>query len=217
MAYEFFNILGFFFTDYIQGTASLFNYPFTVNLWFYPTVTGVGNMNLLTLHNTTNDQRHSLIADTNTNRFIYTAFNTFEVTATTTVNYNLNAWNMATAVATSQDSRRAYINNGGSATNTTRRAVTTPTRWLVAGSYAGGIVTPSLNGRIAEIGIWNSALGADDISSLYTGQKPTMIRPQNLKVYIPLIRNIQDVKEATSSVTSVISDTVVANHPRRYG
>lgn len=215
MAYEFINQSGNG-TDYIQGTASLFTYPFTINFWFYPTISGIGNIPMFVLHNTTDNQRHVIQINTSTTRLIYNAFTTAIAQATAGANYTTNAWNMATAVGTSSTSRTIYVNGGSSATNTTSRAVTTPTRWLAGANYTGSI-SPAYEGRICEIGIWNVALGAADIASLYTGTKPPSIKPQNLKVYVPLIRDIKDEREATTAISSTISDTTIVEHVRRYG
>jgi hypothetical protein len=215
MAYNFINQNGNG-TDYIQGTASLFTYPFTINFWFYPTLDAIGTLQMFVLHNTSDVQRHAIQVNTGTTRLVYNAFTTAGALATSTTNYTTNAWNMATAVGTSATSRTIYLNGGSSATNTTSRAITTPTRWLVGASYAGSI-TPAYEGRICEIGIWNAALSAADIASLYRDQKASLIKPQNLKVYVPLIRDIKDEREATTAISSTISDTTIESHIRRYG
>jgi hypothetical protein len=123
---------------------------------------------------------------------------------------------MATAVGTSATSRTIYLNGGSSATNTTSRAITTPTRWLIGGNYSGAI-TPTLEGQVAEVAVWDTTLSAADIASLYTTTKAETIKPQNLKIYIPLIRDIIEERGSTSSITSVLSDTTVEPHVRRYG
>jgi hypothetical protein len=215
MAYNFINQNGNG-TDYIQGTASLFTYPFTINFWFYPTISGIGTLQMFVLHNTSNNQRHVIQVNTSTTRLVYNAFTTANALATATTNYTTNAWNMATAVGTSATSRTIYLNGNNSATNTTSRAITTPTRWLAGANYVGSI-GPAYEGRICEIGIWNAVLSAADIASLYRDQKASLIKPQNLKVYVPLIRDIKDEREATTAISSTISDTTIESHIRRYG
>jgi hypothetical protein len=220
MAYEFFNSSGLNQTDYIQGTASLFTYPFTINFWFYPTWTTGGTLQMFVLHNTTDSQRHIIQINTSTTRLAYNAFTTANAVAATTDGYTPNAWNMATAVGTSSTSRTIYVNGGGAGSNNIARAITTPTKWLVAANYNTSNSPPEspiYDGRICEIGIWNVALGAADIASLYKGTKSPSIKPQNLKVYVPLIRDIKDEREATTAISSTISDTTIVEHVRRYG
>ena len=217
MAYEFFNVNGNG-SDYIQATASLFSYPFTINFWFYPTVSAVGTLAMFTLHNTTDSQRFSVQINTITSRLQFNAFTTANANAVAGANYTLNAWNMATAVGTSSTSRTVYINGNNAATNTTSRAVTTPTRWLLASSYSvGGGISSQYEGRISEVGIWNAALTTADINSLYAGMRSSSVKPQNLKVYAPLIRDISDQTSSTTSFSNTLTDTIVAVHSRRYG
>jgi hypothetical protein len=215
MSYEFFNQTGNG-TDYIQATASLFSYPFTINFWFYPTVSAVGTLQIFVLHNTTDNQRFAVQINTSTTRLQFNAFTTANANAVANASYTVNAWNMATAVGTSSTSRTVYINGGNAGTNTTLRAVTTPTRWLVAANYAG-TPSPTYEGRISEVGIWNAALTTADINSLYTGVRSSSVKPQNLKVYAPLIRDISDQTSSTTSFSNTLTDTTVAVHSRRYG
>lgn len=217
MALEFFNVTGNT-TDYRQGSCSLFSYPFTVNFWFYPTVTAVGTLAMFTLHNTTDLHRFVINVNTGTSRLNFNAFTTANAFAIAGANYTLNAWNMATAVGTSSTSRTVYINGGNSGSNTTSRVLTTPNRWIVAGSQTSlGVVTPSYQGRLSEFAIWNVALTQADISSLYTGAKATLVRPTSLKVYIPLVRDVLDLTSSTTAINGVVSDTIVSSHNRRYG
>ena len=215
MSYEFFNFNGNG-TDYIQATASLFSYPFTINFWFYPTVSAVGTLQVFVLYNTTDNQRFVFQINTTTTRLQFNAFTTANAIAIAGANYTLNSWNMATAVGTSSTSRTIYINGGNSVTNTTSRAVTTPTRWLLASNYSAGII-PAYEGRISEIAIWNAALTTADINSLYTGIRSSSVKPQNLKVYAPLIRDISDQTSSTTSFSNTLTDTTIAVHSRRYG
>ena len=215
MAYKFINASGSG-TDYIQGTATLFSYPFSINLWFYPPASAIGTVQAFVLHNTTDAQRFALQINTTTTRIAFNAFTTANALATVSVNYTASAWNMATVVATSDTSRTIYINNSGAVTNTTSRIVTTPTRWLIGGNYSG-VIAPNLEAQVAEVAVWDTTLSAADIASLYTTTKAETIKPQNLKVYIPLIRDIIEERGSTSSITSVLSDTTVEPHVRRYG
>lgn len=69
------------------------------------------------------------------------------------------------------------------------------------------------NGDFAEIGMWQEAINADEIASLSKGMTPDKIRPNKLVSYIPLVRNIQDIKSGTLLTNT---NTTVANHPRVY-
>ena len=215
MAYKFINVSGNA-TDYIQGTASLFSYPFSINFWFYPPASALGTGQAFILHNVVDNHRFVVQINTLTTRVAFNAFTTANAIATVSVNYTANAWNMVTVIGTSATSRTIYINNGGAVTNTTSRVLTTPTRWLIGANYSSGIL-PNLEAQIAEVAVWNDTISTTDIASLYTGAKATAVKPQNLKIYVPLIRDISENAGSTTSITSTISDTTIEPHVRRYG
>jgi hypothetical protein len=203
-------------TAYVDGTmSSSFTYPFTINMWVYP-LTLIGGVNIIAaFHNSSDDQVFRFALNSTSTRALFSAFDTTVANASSTTSYNASAWNMITGVGTSSTSRTIYLNNGGSATNTTAKTPTSPTRWLLGGTWSSGVPAPVLEGYMAEVAIWNVALSTDEISSLYTGVKAQFIRPANLKMYAPLIRDIVDIRETTTSITNV--DTTVQNHVRRYG
>ena len=71
-----------------------------------------------------------------------------------------------------------------------------------------------MNGLIAEVGIWNVALTADEIASLADGMTCDKVRPQSLVFYAPLVRELQDVKGGLTITNN--NGATVANHPRVY-
>lgn len=68
-------------------------------------------------------------------------------------------------------------------------------------------------GDFAEIGMWQETLSASEILSLSNGMTPDKVRPDKLASYIPLVRDIQDVRSGTS-LTNI--STTIASHPRIY-
>jgi hypothetical protein len=70
------------------------------------------------------------------------------------------------------------------------------------------------NCLIAEVGIWNAALTADEIASLADGMTCDKVRPQSLVFYVPLVRDLQDVRGGLSITNN--NTATVANHPRVY-
>jgi hypothetical protein len=67
---------------------------------------------------------------------------------------------------------------------------------------------------IAEVGIWNAALTADEIASLAKGVTCDKVRPQSLVFYAPLVRDLQDVRGGLTITNN--NSATVANHPRVY-
>lgn len=202
-------------TAFIDGTMSAgFSYPFTVNFWFYPTY-GVGVNTMVVLHNTSDDQAFRCNINASTVRVQFVANDGTIANAVSSASYTASAWNMFTGLATSTTNRSVYVNNDGIGSNSTSKNPTTPTAWGLGGSWAGGVAVPIYEGRLAEFAIWNDILTADERSSLYTGAKPSSIRPQNLKVYAPLVRDVYEMRETTTSIS--VTDTTIDEHVRRYG
>jgi hypothetical protein len=69
-------------------------------------------------------------------------------------------------------------------------------------------------GLIAEVGIWDAALTADEIASLANGMTCDKVRPQNLVFYAPLVRDLQDVRGGLTITNN--NTATVATHPRVY-
>ena len=105
---------------------------------------------------------------------------------TTTAAYSINTWHHACGVWAAIDSRTAYLDGGNSATNTTSR---TPAGLDVTyiGARAAQTPTGFMRGRIAEVGLWNVVLDADEIAALAKAVSPLLIRPASLVAYWPLI------------------------------
>ena len=215
MAYNFTNYTGSISFSKITATGSFFSYPLTINCWFYPTVDGIGSMSLVELVENTASNYHLLQVNSNTNTVRYGTGTPFF--ATSSASYTTNTWNMATAVGTSATSRTVYLNAANSGTNTTSRVITTPNRVCMGFARSFGSDTPSYEGYLAEVAIWNVTLTTDELSSLYTGTKANQIRPQNLKFYIPIVRNIYDATASTTGITYEFDPNPEVNHVRRYG
>lgn len=71
-------------------------------------------------------------------------------------------------------------------------------------------------GQIAEYAIWNAALTADEVASLGKGMRAKRIRPQALVFYAPMIRDVNDIREARNMSRLAGSD-VFSDHPRVFG
>jgi hypothetical protein len=67
-----------------------------------------------------------------------------------------------------------------------------------------------MDGLLAEVAIWNAALSDEEVASLAAGFSPLLVKPENLVVYVPLVRTIQDV---VGGLGFTATGTVVAEHP----
>lgn len=134
--------------------------------------------------------------------------------AQTSTGYSANTWTHAAGVFTSTTSRTAYINGGSAVTNTTSVTPDQLAATLIGASSTESGVSFYANARIAEVGIWNVALSAAEITSLARGMKCYRIRPASLILYVPLVRNIYDYDGRVTITNN--NSTPVATHTRVY-
>jgi hypothetical protein len=84
-------------------------------------------------------------------------------------------------------------------------------------TFAGALDQgPFPEGDIAELAVWNVALSADEMASLSKGFRADRIRPQSLKFYAPLVRQLNDRVGGRTFVRLAGADAF-ADHPRVYG
>jgi hypothetical protein len=118
-----------------------------------------------------------------------------------------------TAFTNTSSARNLYVNGVNEATGGgNSNAVTLDL--LAIGALRRTFVSDQFSGQIAECGIWNAALTADEIASLADGMTCDKVRPQSLVFYAPLVRNLQDVRGGLTITNN--NTATVANHPRVY-
>jgi hypothetical protein len=129
------------------------------------------------------------------------------------IGYTANTWNHAAGVFT-QPSVSVSLN--GSVNSTTSNFTMFPTvnRFNIGIRLTSGSPGIYLDGRMAEVGIWNAALTAAEIASLAKGMTCDKVRPQSLVFYAPLVRDLIDVKGGVTITNN--NATTVANHTRVY-
>lgn len=107
--------------------------------------------------------------------------------ARTTTGYSADTWTHAIGIEVASNSRAAYINAGDVGTDANSR---TPSGIDHLGiglvKVAAGYFYSNHNITVAEVAIWNVALGADERAALAAGFSPLLIRPANLINYWPL-------------------------------
>jgi hypothetical protein len=119
----------------------------------------------------------------------------------------------AAGVFSSSVSRTAYANGVAGTPNSNNVTPTGIDRIGIGARVRSGIDLYH-DGLIAEVGIWDVALTAAEIASLAAGVTCDKVRPQSLRFYAPLIRDLQDVRDGLT-ITNTNSATV-ADHPRVY-
>lgn len=187
--------------------------PLTLAAWFnFPSV-GV-NQSIVSINS---------VGEVNTNAFrlVLNGFN--EVAAVTNAGSNASTptpaitngvWNHGCGVFTASNSRTSYANGIAAAVNTASFTPLALSMITIGANINGSAVAAQANGNIAEVGIWNAALSAMEIRSLARGTSPILIRPQSLVFYVPLVRNLVDLRDGRIITNN--NGATIANHPRIY-
>lgn len=101
----------------------------------------------------------------------------------------------------------AYGGNGnGSGTESTANGL-----WNVGGRSADNV--RNLNGRLAEMAVWNRVLGADEITALGKGWSPLFF-PNGLRFYTPLWGNTTESNYLGAASTTTVG-TIKQDHPQK--
>ena len=122
-----------------------------------------------------------------------------------------DVWSHGAGKFASTTSRTVVIDGGTTGTNTSFRSA--PFDELRIATY--GNTSPFyLSGRLSEVAVWNADLTSDEIVSLAKGFKAYRIRPQSLLYYVPLVREVQELR---SGITLTANNApTVYDHPRVY-
>ena len=193
------------------------NVPLTIACWVYPTILGIATTQFYVEFGPTSSPANRFGIGNASNSSVLRAAvanNSTSAQANTAALMSLNSWNHVAGVFLSSASRTAYLNGGNSVTNTTSLNINASNTVRIAGAQGATTVSNYSNGRIADVGVWNAALNADEITSLAKGMTCDKIRPQNLVFYAPLIRDLQDTKGGLTITNN--NNATVADHPRIY-
>lgn len=185
--------------------------PFTMAAWFY----ALGVVDRYCLVGLTNEGEYDnwlLCAEGGSDQ-VFAYVNGTSAGAGTSTTYTANVWHHACGVYTSTTSRAAYLNGGGKGTDVTSAVPGfTMDRTCIGGNRALGGPYDALNGRLAEVGIWNAALTDAEAASLGKGVSPLLIRPASLIWYVPCVVSTKEVVLGTALTTS--GTLTVQPHPR---
>jgi hypothetical protein len=107
--------------------------------------------------------------------------NAISQTGTTTV----NTWTHGAAVFSANNNRLAYHSGVAGTADTASQTPASVNRTAIGrrSTSSPGVYT---SGRLAEVGIWNIALAANDVLALATGVLPYRIRPEACVGYWPI-------------------------------
>ena len=123
-------------------------------------------------------------------------------------------WAHCAAVFAGSSSRTAYLNGVAATTNTTVVTHNAFSETLI-GARRLTTIGQFIGGDIAEVGVWNEALTAEEIAGLAKGFSPAKIRAASLVYELRLIRTIQDLRRGLAMTNN--NGVTIAPHPRIIG
>lgn len=186
----------------------------TMNCWVYP-ISITQAAQILTLRSASTVNYVQLGLDGQTNKaFLATNGSSYSTYHESTNTFTANAWNMVTCSIAGTNSRKVYLNGTPTLNEDTQTGLTL-NRLLIGATFLDNITTPTWNGYIAEVGVWNVSMTDAEVSSLYAGTKAKLVRPLALRQSIPLIIDPNSEKAVTSITTN--GTVTYVNHVRRYG
>lgn len=134
-----------------------------------------------------------------------------EATAFSTSIYTVGKWHHVTGVFVSSTERYVYLDGTHRGSSTTSSAPDNIDDMTIGASRDS---SPSnwMNGRIAEVAVWNVALSDDEVTALATPVRgmPLQIRPNNLVDYYPL-------NNVTDSVSMDTATMIINMAPNTFG
>lgn len=132
----------------------------------------------------------------------------------TTVANTVGTWYHAAAVFLGSGSNVTGYINGVAGTPAINLGTTLSTldRVAVGARLSAGSPGLYFDGDIAEVGVWNAALNADEIAGLAKGFACRFARPSALVWYSRLIRNAMDIREGR--VITNNGTATASTHPR---
>lgn len=108
--------------------------------------------------------------------------------AVTTATHSASTWIHVAGVFDSNVSRSIFLNGANKVTNTNDRTPSGLDRFSI-GRHGDSTPGTYMNGRLAEVCVWNVALSDNEIALLARGINPLRIRAQSLLTYHPLFGN----------------------------
>lgn len=183
--------------------------PITIACWANQSTSGT--QNIVAIEQSSGSNRFA-ISVSNTGR-AQAQSQTIVVQSSNT--FSTNNWNHFCGIYDDAIIKRSiWLNGIGNITTTSTENTSGKNRINIGARTSAGAVGAYFDGRIAEVGIWNTALTAAEITSLAKGMTCDKVRPQSLVFYAPIVRDLIDQKGSLTITNN--NGATVAAHPRVY-
>jgi hypothetical protein len=202
-------------SNYIRlGSAGITAYPVTLSAWFKKTNTNTNGVVLNLVDGARGDTWFRLACTNAAAPFIdVNAPSGGYGSVYAVTSYTAGTWHHICGVFASTTSRTVYLDGGGSATQTTTSGTPSTCNRTTAGVLDRATPADYFGGDIAECAVWSAALTEAEVISLAKGTGAPSVRPQSLVSYMPLIRELIEIR--TGAVPTNNSATV-SSHCRVY-
>lgn len=131
--------------------------------------------------------------------------------AKSSIAYPASEWFHAGGKEISSSSRKVYLNGGNTGTNGALKTPAGLDRFTI-GAFLGSSVVNPLDGKSAEVAVWNVALDDEEFAALALGYSPLLIRRASLVWYSGLIRD-EDRDIISGQALSVGGTPTIEAHP----
>lgn len=185
--------------------------PLSMAAWFRPRVTVAGNQTIACLGASTNSSQVRLAVNASgAAAWKFDTAGSF-VTATSAGSVAAGGWIHIACTLEASGNITAY-HNGVAGTPVAAPGAMTLDRMIVGARMTSGALSIHADGDVAEVGVYNAILTADEIAALAKGYKCSDIRPQSLRFDLRMIRDLQDRRGGM--VMTNTNGASVSSHPR---
>lgn len=134
--------------------------------------------------------------------------------------YSINTWHALAGRAISATALDVSIDGtktAGASTSVTFKTITS----IQIGARANPSIDSPMAGACACAAVWDAQLDDAELVALAKGFSPRRVRPQSLKLYVPMVRVLSipwwSVAAATPNIADTIGTSTPSDHPRSYG
>jgi hypothetical protein len=193
--------------------------PVTIVAWVRLTAVGTVSREIVTLRNSASGSGlncFDVLMNTNETVSARTATGAANSVSTSAASLSAGAWAHVGGVFASATSRTAYLNGTAATTETTSRVPTGINSAAIGVTpHTSGSFSLPWRGEIAEVGIWDVALDAGEMTALSKGISPLLVRPASLVYYWPILGKYDpEVDRVSTNALTVTGTTQAAAHPR---
>lgn len=200
----------------LSASAPVTERPFTMSAWVNTTTIAGSNRGIICLTAQSTAHRWLLYTASDATLYIFvtTGGANSQASGTAIGGFTGNTWVHVAATVNSSGNMIAYFNGAAGTTLASSIQPTGISQITIGADRLNSSDASFFSGSIAEACVWDVVLNAAEVSSLAKGFQAPSIRPQSLRFYAPLVRDLQDVRGG-ASITNTNTATVAA-HPRIY-